>query len=81
MTDGNVVVMDGPGPFYFGRLEGPIELVEPADTKAVAIRGEIEADETGRRVSVIIPIGDDEAMQLLKLLRSHQRARGLPVPD
>jgi hypothetical protein len=81
MTDVNVVVMDGPGPFYFGRLEGPIDLVEPGYTNAVAIRGEIEADETGRRVSVVIPLGDEEAMQLLRLLQRHQRARGLKLPD
>ena len=81
MTDANVVVMDGPGPFYFGRLEGPIDLVEPGYVDAIAIRGEIEADETGRRVSVVIPIGDDDAMQLLRLLQGHQQARGLKLPD
>lgn len=77
----NVVVMDGPGPFYFGRLEGPLELVEPSRIGAVAIRGTMEVNETGRRVTVMIPLGDDDAMRLLSLLQRHKDRRGLSLPD
>lgn len=79
--DENVVVMDGPGPFYFGRLESPLDLVEPSKINAVAIRGTMEVDETGRRVTVLIPLGDDDAMELLRLLQDHRRRRGLSLPD
>lgn len=49
MVDENVVVMDGPGPFYFGRLLGPLELVPAAKINAVSIQGEMEVNEAGRR--------------------------------
>lgn len=80
-NDQNIVVMDGPGPFFFGRLEGPLELVEPSRVGAVAIRGTMEVDESGRRVTVMIPVGDDDAMRLLRLLQRHRDRRGLNVPD
>lgn len=55
MIDENLVVMDGPGPFNFGRLEGPFELLPAATVDAVAIQGQMEVNETGRRVLVRIP--------------------------
>lgn len=79
--DANVVVMDGPGPFYFGRLEGPLDLVEPGHIDAIAIRGTMEVNETGRRVTVLIPLADDDAMQLMQLLDRHRQACGLDLPD
>jgi len=80
MTDreiANIVVMDGPGPFCFGRLEGPLDLVEPGYVDAIAIRGTMEVNETGRRVTVLIPVGDDDALHLLHLLERHRQTRGL----
>ena len=80
MVDENVVVMDGPGPFYFGRLIGPLELLPATTVEAVAIQGQMEVDETGRRVVVRIPLADDDAMCLLQLLKEFQEAENLPLP-
>lgn len=80
MNDENIVVMDGPGPFNFGRLEGPLKLMHAAKTEAVAIQGEMEVNETGRRVVVRIPLADDDAMRLLQLLKKLQRDRNLAIP-
>ena len=68
MVDENVVVMDGPGPFYFGRLEGPLRILPAEKADALAIEGQIEVNETGRRVVVRIPMAVDDAMTLLQLL-------------
>lgn len=68
MNEDNVVVMDGPGPFYFGRLEAPIRLLAADKTGAVAIEGEMEVDDTGRRVVVRIPIAERELARLCQLL-------------
>lgn len=68
MVDENVVVMDGPGPFYFGRLEGPLRILPAEKVDALAIEGQIEVNETGRRVVVRIPMAVDDAMTLLQLL-------------
>ncbi len=81
MVDENVVVMDGPGPFYFGRLLGPIELLPAEIVDAVAIQGEMEVDETGRRVVVRIPLADNDAMHLLQLLKQIQQLKNLPLPQ
>jgi hypothetical protein len=51
----SIVVMDGPGPFFFGRLEGPLKLMPAPHADVVALEGEIEVNETGRRVTVRIP--------------------------
>ncbi len=67
----NVVIMDGPGPFYFGRLDWPISLLPGKGVDAVAIQGEIEVDETGKRVTVRIPMADAEARTLMKLLQNY----------
>lgn len=80
MEDENVVVMDGPGPFYLSRLQGPLELLPAAAVDAVAIRGQMEVNETGRRVAVCIPMADDDAMLLLQLLKEFQQVRNLSVP-
>lgn len=80
MADENIVIMDGPGPFNFGRLEGPLELLHAAKAAAVAIQGEMEVNETGRRVVVRIPLADDDAMRLLQLLKELQKSRDLPIP-
>jgi hypothetical protein len=68
MVDENVVVMDGPGPFYFGRLEGPLRILPAEKVDALAIEGQIEVNETGRRVVVRIPMAVGDAMSLLQLL-------------
>jgi hypothetical protein len=81
MVDENLVVMDGPGPFNFGRLEGPFELLPAAKVDAVAIQGQMEVNETGRRVLVRIPLADDDAMRLLQLLKQFQQRRNLPFPE
>jgi hypothetical protein len=81
MVDENVVVMDGPGPFYFGRLLGPLELLPAKTVDAVAIQGQMEVNETGRRVVVRIPLADDDAMRLLQLLEAFQQDRKLPLPE
>jgi len=75
MVDQNIVVMDGPGPFYFGRLEGPLRLLPPDKADAVAIEGQMEINETGRRVVVRIPLAASDAMLLLELL-SHLKHSG-----
>lgn len=81
MVDENLVVMDGPGPFNFGRLEGPFELLPAAKVDAVAIQGQMEVNETGRRVLVRIPLADDDAMRLLQLLKQFQQRQNLPFPE
>jgi hypothetical protein len=81
MVDENVVVMDGPGPFYFGRLQGPLKLLPAARVDAVAIEGHMEVNETGRRVVVWIPMGDHDAMRLLQLLKELQQDKNLPLPS
>lgn len=80
MVDENVVVMDGPGPFYFGRLEGPFNLLHAEKVDAVAIEGRMEVNETGRRAVVRLPLADDDAMRLLLLLEDLRKTRNLPVP-
>ena len=69
MNEDNVVVMDGPGPFYFGRLEAPIRLLAADKNGAVAIEGEMEVDDSGRRVVVRIPIAKSDLTQLCRSLR------------
>jgi hypothetical protein len=81
MVDENVVVMDGPGPFYFGRLEGPLKLLPAARVDAVAVEGQMEVNETGRRVVVRIPMDDHDAMRLLQLLKKLQQDKNLPLPS
>lgn len=71
MNEDNVVVMDGPGPFYFGRLEAPIRLLPADKAGAVAIEGEMEVDDTGRRVVVRIPIAKSDLVQLCRSLREN----------
>lgn len=73
MNEDNVVVMDGPGPFYFGRLEAPIRLLAADEAGAVAIEGQMEVDETGRRVVVRIPMAERELAHLCQLLTEVQR--------
>ncbi len=68
MAEENIVVMDGPGPFYFGRLEGPLRLLTAEKAHALAIEGQMEVDETGRKVVVRIPLSEDVAESLLQLL-------------
>ena len=68
MVEENIVVMDGPGPFHFGRLEGPISLLPADKAGALAIEGQMEVNETGRRVIVRIPVAVDDAKALLRLL-------------
>jgi len=80
MVDDNVVVMDGPGPFYFGRLEGPFKLLHAEKVDAVAIEGRMEVNETGRRAVVRLPLADDDAMRLLQLLKDLQESRHLLIP-
>jgi hypothetical protein len=77
----NIVVMDGPGPFFFGRLEGPLKLMPALRADAVAIEGEMEVDETGRRVTVCVPLSNADAIQLWKLLGNYKRDHDLPDPD
>jgi hypothetical protein len=67
----NIVVMDGPGPFYFGRLEGPLKLLTAEEAHALAVEGQMEVDETGRRVTVRLPLSEEDARELLQLLRAH----------
>lgn len=69
MNEDNVVVMDGPGPFYFGRLEAPIRLLAADKNDAVAIEGEMEVDDSGRRVVVRIPIAKSDLTQLCRSLK------------
>lgn len=73
MSEDNVVVMDGPGPFYFGRLEAPIRLLAADQTGAVAIEGEMEVDETGRRVVVRIPMAERDLEHLCQSLTDVKR--------
>ncbi len=80
MVEDNVVVMDGPGPFYFGRLEGPFRLLHAEKADAVALEGRMEVNETGRRAVVRLPLADEDAMRLLQLLRDLQESRHLPIP-
>ena len=81
MVNENIVVMDGPGPFNFGRLESPLKLLHAEKADAVAIQGEMEVNDTGRRVLVRIPLADDDAMRLLQLLKDLQQSRHLQVPQ
>jgi hypothetical protein len=48
---------------------------------AVAIEGEMEVDETGRRVTVCVPLSNADAIQLWKLLGNYKRDHDLPDPD
>ena len=76
MTNGNnVVVMDGPGPFFFGRLEQPFRLLPAPHGDALVIEGEMAIDETGKRVKVRIPVSDSDAAHLWKLLGDYRKAR------
>jgi hypothetical protein len=69
MAEENVVVMDGPGPFYFGRLEGPLRLLAAERADAIAIEGQMEVDETGRKAVVRIPLSRGDAVSLRTLLK------------
>jgi hypothetical protein len=71
MNEDNVVVMDGPGPFYFGRLEAPIRLLPVDKAGAVAIEGEMEIDDAGRRVVVRIPMAKGDFEELCRALREN----------
>ena len=71
MNEDNVVVMDGPGPFYFGRLEAPIRLLPADKTGAVAIEGEMEVDDSGRRVVVRISMAKSDLAELCRSLREN----------
>lgn len=73
MVDENIVVMDGPGPFYFGRLEGPLRLLPAGKADAMAIEGQMEVNETGRKVVVRIPLAMGDAKRLLELLRTFSK--------
>jgi hypothetical protein len=73
----NIVVMDGPGPFWFGRLEGPLTLIPAPHADAIAIEGQMEVNETGRRAVVRLPLADANALQLWKLLDAYVRAKRL----
>lgn len=73
MAEENVVVMDGPGPFYFGRLEGPLRLLTAEKVHALAVEGQMEVDETGRKVVVRIPLSEDDAKSLQQLLTDFSR--------
>jgi hypothetical protein len=75
--EANVVVMDGPGPFWFGRLEGELRLIPAPHGDAVAVEGQMEVDETGRRATVCLPLADPDAMRLWELLDSYVRSKGL----
>jgi hypothetical protein len=79
MTDeSNIVVMDGPGPFVFGRLEEPFRVLPAPRGDAVLIEGEMAIDETGRRVKVCIPVAERDAARLWKLLGNYRKARPHP---
>lgn len=54
MKEQNLLAMDGPGPFYFGRMQAPVRLLEADETDAVAIEGQMQVDAAGRRVVVRI---------------------------
>ena len=81
MTDDNLVIMDGPGPFFFGRLEGPIEIIAAPHADALAIQGQMQVNESGRRVVVRIPLADGVASTLLKLLEDYLETKYLPKPE
>ncbi len=74
MAEENLVVMDGPGPFYFGRLEGPLRLLTVEKVHAIAIEGQMEVDETGRKVVVRIPLSEEDAEALRQLLTESSRS-------
>jgi hypothetical protein len=78
MTTEHLVIMDGPGPFIFGRLEGPIEIQRAPSGTAIAIQGQMQVNETGRRVIVRIPMTIEDATALLKLLEGDLQ-RDLPT--
>jgi hypothetical protein len=75
--DVNIVVMDGPGPFWFGRLLAPLTLIPAPHADAIAIEGQMEVNDTGRRAIVRLPLADADALELWKLLDAHVRAKGL----
>ncbi len=79
MDNESIIVMDGPGPFYFGRLEGPLRLLPPDKSDAVAIEGEMDVDETGRRVIVRIPLAASDATKLFELLAELERSGRTPT--
>jgi hypothetical protein len=79
-SNDSIVVMDGPGPFFFDRLQEPLRLVPAPHADAVAIEGEMIVDETGRRVTVCIPIDDAQAVRLWRMLGNYKKAKGLPDP-
>jgi hypothetical protein len=78
MAAENLVIMDGPGPFIFGRLEGPIEIQRAPSGAAIAVQGQMQVNETGRRVVVRIPMTVEDAGTLLELLRGDLQ-RDLPT--
>lgn len=71
MAEENLVVMDGPGPFYFAYLEPPIEIKDAPKGDALAISARMTVDESGRQVTVCIPLHHDQAKNLLRLLHDH----------
>ena len=73
MAEENIVVMDGPGPFYFGRLEGPLRLLTTEKAHALAIEGQMEINEAGRKVVVRIPLSEEDAETLRQLLTELSR--------
>ncbi len=75
--DVNIVVMDGPGPFGFGRLLGPLTLIPAPHADAIAIEGQMEVNETGRHAIVRLPLADADAFELWNLLGAYVRAKGL----
>jgi hypothetical protein len=75
--DVNIVVMDGPGPFWFGRLLGPLMLIPAPHADAIAIEGQMEINETGRRAIVRLPLADANVLELWKLLDAYVRTKGL----
>ena len=77
----HIVVMDGPGPFFFGQLEGPLKLIPAPHADVVAVEGEMEVNETGRRVTVRIPLSHADAVQLWRLLDDYKRGQNLQDPD
>lgn len=78
MATEHLVIMDGPGPFIFGRLEGPIEIQRAPSGTAIAVQGQMQVNETGRRVVVRIPMTIEDAATLLDLLRGELQ-RDMPT--
>jgi hypothetical protein len=67
--------MDGPGPFFFGRLEEPFRVLPAPRGDAVLIEGEMAIDQTGKRVKVCIPVSEPDAARLVKLLDEYRKGR------